>query len=111
MAKRKNKETFAETPNAKKTKVVLEDASSSDFLSKVSTAKTFNRPLMKSASKTYDEVSLNSIGQSILFLFSFRERLVEINMIDEPNACLWNLQCDYVIQVLFMPPGGKYSSF
>lgn len=22
-----------------------------------------------------------------------------------------NLQCDYVIQVLFMPPGGKYSSF
>ena len=82
MAKRKNKEIFAETPNAKKTKVVLEDASSSDLLSKVSTAKTFNRPLMKSASKTY-EVSLNSIGQSILFLFSFRERLVEINVIDE----------------------------
>ena len=110
MAKRKNKEIFAETPNAKKTKVVLEDASSSGLLSKVSTAKTFNRPLMKSASKTY-EVSLNSIGQSILFLFSFRERLVEINVIYELNACLWNLQCDYVIQVLFMAPGGKYSSF
>lgn len=96
MAKRKNKEIFAETPNAKKTKVVLEDASSSDLLSKVSAGKTFNRPLMKSTSQT-SEVSLNSIGKSIFFLFSFRERLVVINVIDELNACVWNLQCDYVI--------------
>lgn len=96
MAKRKNKGIFAETPNAKKTKVVLEDASSSDLLSKVSTGKTIKRPLMKSASKTY-EASLNSIGKSIFVLFSFRERLVEINAIDELNASVWNLQCDYVI--------------
>ncbi|XP_074617744.1 WD repeat-containing protein 76-like isoform X2 [Acropora palmata] len=63
MAKRKNKEIFAETPNAKKTKVVLEDASSSDLLSKVSTAKTFNRPLMKSASKTYEEDQSSELSE------------------------------------------------